>query len=82
MRGAPFCAAAFCAFGRATGRGAVRKRGDVVPAVQMARAARETVLSDFQVEQEDPVYPMVPAGAALDQMIRRPNPIAETGADV
>ena len=37
---------------------------------------------DFQVEQEDTVYPMVPAGAALDQMIRRPNPIAETGADV
>jgi len=28
------------------------------------------------------VYPMVPAGAALHQMIRRPNPIAETGADV
>jgi len=60
---------------------AVTKRGDVVPAVQMARAARETVLIDFQVEQEDTVYPMVPAGAALDQMIRRPNPIAETGAD-
>jgi len=27
------------------------------------------------------VYPMVPAGAALHQMIRRPSPIAETGAD-
>lgn len=60
---------------------AVRTRADVIPAVQAAREARETVLIDFQVEQEDTVYPMVPAGAALDQMIRRPNPIAETGAD-
>jgi acetolactate synthase-1/2/3 large subunit len=39
---------------------------------------------DFQVEQEDTVYPMVPAGADLDAMIRRPSPspIIETGADV
>ena len=27
---------------------------------------------DFRVEQEDSVYPMVPAGADLDAMIRRP----------
>jgi len=60
----------------------VRKREEVGPAVQAARKARETVLIDFAVEQEDTVYPMVPAGAALHQMIRRPNPIAETGADV
>ena len=59
----------------------VRKREDVVPAVQTARRSRETVLIDFAVEQEDTVYPMVPAGAALDQMIRRPSSIAETGAD-
>ena len=45
---------------------------------------------DFRVEQMDAVYPMVPAGAALDEMIRRPddfaaslthNPIFETGKD-
>jgi acetolactate synthase I/II/III large subunit len=60
----------------------VRKRDEVIPAVQTARKARETVLIDFAVEQEDTVYPMVPAGAALHQMIRRPSPIAETGADV
>jgi acetolactate synthase I/II/III large subunit len=59
----------------------VRKREDVVPAVQAARKSSETVLIDFVVEQEDTVYPMVPAGAALDQMIRRPSPLAETGAD-
>lgn len=59
----------------------VRKRGDVIPAVEKARSTGDTVLIDFQVEQEDTVYPMVPAGAALDQMIRRPSPIVETGAD-
>jgi acetolactate synthase-1/2/3 large subunit len=60
---------------------AVRKREDVIPAVTAARRARETVVIEFAVEQEDTVYPMVPAGAALHQMIRRPSPIAETGAD-
>ena len=39
-----------------------------------ARANKETVVIDFRVEQEDSVYPMVPAGADLDDMIRRPVP--------
>ena len=62
----------------------VSQRSDVVPAVQAARASRKTVVIDFKVEQEDTVYPMVPAGANLDAMIRRPSPspIVETGADV
>jgi hypothetical protein len=30
------------------------------------------VVIDFRVEAEEAVYPMVPAGAALDAMIRRP----------
>ena len=42
--------------------------------VEAARASGKTVVIDFQVEQEDTVYPMVPAGAALDAMIRRPSP--------
>ncbi|HTL03659.1 MAG TPA: biosynthetic-type acetolactate synthase large subunit [Vicinamibacterales bacterium] len=62
----------------------VTQRKDVIPTVEAARASRKTVVIDFQVEQEDTVYPMVPAGAALDAMIRRPSPspIVETGADV
>ena len=61
----------------------VDKRGQVADIVQRARAAEGTVLIDFRVEQEDSVYPMVPAGADLDAMIRRPEPsvLAETGAD-
>jgi acetolactate synthase I/II/III large subunit len=59
----------------------VARRDEVVPAVAAARARRGASLIDFRVEQEDSVYPMVPAGAALHEMIRRPNPIAETGSD-
>ena len=40
------------------------------------------VLLDFRVEQEDSVYPMVPAGAGLHEMIRRPNnPLVETASE-
>ena len=56
-------------------------RKDVVPAVKAALAHNGTVLLDFRVEQEDSVFPMVPAGADLHKMIRRPTPLAETGAD-
>jgi len=61
----------------------VTKRAEVIPAVRAARTHRGTVVMDFQVEQEDSVYPMVPAGADLHAMIRRPSPhpIVETGAD-
>jgi acetolactate synthase-1/2/3 large subunit len=52
-----------------------------VPAVQAARQHDRAVLINFQVEQEDTVYPMVAAGAALHEMIRRPSPIVETSAD-
>ncbi len=59
----------------------VNTREEVAPAVMRARATRGTVLIDFRVEQEDAVYPMVPAGAALNEMIRRPSPIVETAED-
>jgi acetolactate synthase-1/2/3 large subunit len=59
----------------------VTKRSDVVPAMHAARTHRGGVVIDFQVEQEDSVYPMVPAGADLHAMIRRPSPIVETAAD-
>ena len=47
-------------------------RSQVVPAVQEAREHRGPCLINFQVEKEDTVYPMVPAGADLHEMIRRP----------
>jgi len=63
----------------------VSKRSEVKDAVETARNSKGTVIIDFCVEQEDSVFPMVPAGAALDAMIRRPavktDVLAETGAD-
>jgi acetolactate synthase-1/2/3 large subunit len=63
-------------------------RAEVAEAVEAARAIDGTVVIDFRVEQEDTVYPMVPSGADLHDMIQRPvtkgeahNPIFETGAD-
>jgi acetolactate synthase I/II/III large subunit len=60
----------------------VDARAEVIPAVKAAQAHQGTVIVDFQVEQEDTVYPMVPAGADLDKMIRRPSPIVETAMDL
>jgi acetolactate synthase-1/2/3 large subunit len=59
----------------------VDTRQDVIPTVQAAREHEGPVLIDFRVEQEDTVYPMVPAGADLHKMIRRPSPIVETATD-
>jgi acetolactate synthase-1/2/3 large subunit len=53
----------------------------VAGAVAEARTHGQAVVIDFQVEQEDSVYPMVPAGADLHAMIRRPSPLVETAAD-
>ena len=61
----------------------VERRQDVDAAVERARMDSGTVVMDFRVEQEDSVYPMVPAGADLHAMIRRPdeNPLVETATD-
>ena len=46
--------------------------GEVKPAVEFAQNTQGPVLLEFRVEKEESVYPMVPTGADLDQMIRRP----------
>ena len=60
---------------------AVTHRDEVAPTVRKAREHDGPVLIDFRVEQEDSVYPMVPAGKALHEMIRRPSAIVETAKD-
>jgi acetolactate synthase-1/2/3 large subunit len=45
---------------------------EVEDAIAFARATPGPVLLEFRVVQEEAVYPMVPSGAALDQMLRRP----------
>jgi acetolactate synthase-1/2/3 large subunit len=52
----------------------VMKSSEIHSAVEFARKTPGPVLLDFHVEQEEAVYPMVPTGADLHQMIRRPAP--------
>jgi acetolactate synthase I/II/III large subunit len=59
----------------------VTERSQVLPRVREARQHDGPVLINFKVEQEDTVYPMVAAGASLNDMIRRPSKIVETAAD-
>ena len=52
----------------------VTRRDEIEEAVQFARETDGPALIEFVVEKEEIVYPMVPAGADLHQMIRRPKP--------
>jgi len=51
----------------------VSTREEIEEAVAWARSIDGPVLIDFIVEKHDIVYPMVPAGADLHAMIRRPS---------
>ena len=61
----------------------VSQRQHVTPTVTEARTSGKPFLIDFQVEKEDGVYPMIAPGAALHEMVRRPqaNPLLETAED-
>jgi len=60
----------------------ITSRAEVVSTIESARQTEQPVLLDFRVEQEDSVYPMVAAGAALHDMIRRPNsPLVESATE-
>jgi acetolactate synthase-1/2/3 large subunit len=61
----------------------VRTRAELQSAVDEARSTTGAFLVNFMVEKEDSVYPMIPAGNALHDMIRRPgkNPLVESPDD-
>jgi acetolactate synthase-1/2/3 large subunit len=62
---------------------AVNSRAELEAAVQKARNHKGAFLLNFMVEKEDSVYPMIPAGASLHEMIRRPggNALVENPED-
>jgi acetolactate synthase-1/2/3 large subunit len=65
----------FCKIADAYGIPALRvtRRDDVENAVTRARAHEGgPIVVEFMVEKHDVVYPMVPSGATLNEMIRRP----------
>jgi acetolactate synthase-1/2/3 large subunit len=61
----------------------VSQRPEVTPIVTKARTSGAAFLINFQVEKEDGVYPMIAPGAALHEMVRRPqhDPLLETAED-
>lgn len=52
----------------------VTRRDQIEESVAFARSIKGPVLIEYQILKEEMVYPMVPAGATLDNMIRRPKP--------
>ena len=52
----------------------VTQRDEIAEAVDFARGIDGPTLIEFVVEKEEMVYPMVPAGADLHDMKRRPKP--------
>ena len=50
----------------------VTRREEVVPAVEQAMAEAGPFIIDFRIEPEENVYPMVPPGAALAEVLEEP----------
>jgi len=50
----------------------VRYREEVAPAIERAMAYQGPFLIDFVVEPEENVYPMVPPGASLAEVLEAP----------
>ena len=50
----------------------VKRKDEVVPAIEQAMAEQGPFLIDFMVEPEENVYPMVTPGAALSEVIEEP----------
>ena len=45
------------------------KKSEVVPVLKEAFSIKRTVFMDFVIDWQEKVYPMVPAGAAIDHML-------------
>lgn len=72
----PMISPDFCKLAEAYGIPSMRvtNREQMEASVQFARSINGPKLIEYVVEKEEIVYPMVPAGADLHNMIRRPKP--------
>ncbi len=59
----------------------VENKKEVLPAIQKAMAEPGPFLIDFNIEPEENVYPMVPPGAALSEVIEGPTKEARAAKD-
>jgi acetolactate synthase I/II/III large subunit len=66
----------FCKLAEAFGIPSMRvtRPDQIEESVRFARSINGPTLIEYVVAKDEMVYPMVPAGADLDQMIRRPKP--------
>lgn len=72
----------FCKLADAYGIPSMRvtSRDQIEESVAFARSIDGPVLIEYVIEKDDMVFPMVPAGADLDKMIRRPKPGEKSNA--
>jgi acetolactate synthase-1/2/3 large subunit len=59
----------------------VKNKEEVVPAIRKAMAEPGPYLIDFKIEPEENVYPMVPPGAALSEVIEEPKKERKVATD-
>ncbi|MDR3575417.1 MAG: biosynthetic-type acetolactate synthase large subunit [Anaerolineaceae bacterium] len=70
----PIVSPDFCKIAEAHGLTGMRvtQRSQIESTIRRAQEIESSVVIDFRVEKEESVYPMVPSGADLHAMIRRP----------
>jgi acetolactate synthase-1/2/3 large subunit len=80
--GSPLLGPDFCKLADAYGIPGicVKDKAHVGEAIREAEETEGPVLIDFQVEREHNVFPIVPVGEPIHQMIRRPRPTAAGSA--
>ena len=59
----------------------VKRREEVVPAIEKAMEEQGPFLIDFVIEPEENVYPMVPPGASLAEVLEAPKKEAKVMSD-
>jgi len=59
----------------------VKRKEEVVPAIKKAMAEPGPFLIDFKIEPEENVYPMVPPGASLAEVLEEPKKEARVATD-
>ncbi len=76
----PIVSPDFCKIAEAHGLTGMRvtKRSEIESTIRRAQEIESSVVIDFRVEKEESVYPMVPSGADLHAMIRRPIQVEES----
>lgn len=59
----------------------VKMRSEVVPAIEQAMEEPGPFLIDFMIEPEENVYPMVPPGASLAEVMEAPKEVVKVLSD-